>query len=60
MTDVPSDGLIIREPECHCFMCGDFAGGLQRENPQRDLRERGWVRINRRWHCPDCAKARGK
>lgn len=50
------DGTIVWEPETHCFGCGQGALGLLRSNPQRDLDQRGWRRVNRRWHCPDCAK----
>lgn len=52
------DGLIVRQPECHCFECQYSALGLDRRNPQRDLKERGFVRINRRWHCADCAASK--
>lgn len=55
MTDNPStDGLILRKPECHCFGCGQFAGGLKEDDPAGDLRERGWERRRRRWHCSTC------
>lgn len=55
-----TDGTIRYMPECHCFGCGHGALGLLPSDPQGDLRDRGWVRIQRRWHCPDCAKDRGK
>lgn len=54
-----TDGLIKRVPEAHCFGCGQGALGLCGSDPQKDLRERGWVKIKRRWHCHDCAKERG-
>lgn len=49
------DGTIVWEPEVHCFGCGQGALGLNRHDPQSDLRKRGWSRFRRRWHCDDCA-----
>lgn len=54
-----SDGTIVWQPEVHCLGCGQGALGLLRADPQGDLRQRGWSRVRRRWHCGDCAQAAG-
>lgn len=52
-----SNGVLVQSFDVHCQVCERPQLGLgpKKSDAVRSLRKCGWKKIDRRWHCDDCA-----